>query len=55
MGLLSIVFAIMLLWNPLPGALALCVADWILRDRGSASWGFILGFRLRSLPTFPVR
>jgi uncharacterized membrane protein HdeD (DUF308 family) len=54
MGLLSIVFAIMLLWNPLPGALALV---WLI---GSYAIVFgilaiILGFRLRSLPTLPVR
>ena len=54
MGLLSIVFAIMLLWNPLPGAARSCVAHWVLCDR---VWnpGIILGFRLRSLPTLPVR
>ncbi len=54
MGLLSIVFAVMLLWNPLPGALALV---WLI---GSYAIVFgilaiILGFRLRSLPTLPVR
>jgi len=54
MGLLSIVFAVMLLWNPLPGALALV---WLI---GSYAIAFgilaiILGFRLRSLPTLPVR
>jgi len=54
MGLASIVFAVMLLWNPLPGALALV---WLI---GSYAIVFgilaiILGFRLRSLPTLPVR
>src|SRR5207253_6043419 len=54
MGLASIVFAVMLLWNPLPGALALV---WLI---GSDAIIFgilavILGFRLRSLPTLPVR
>src|SRR2546423_10070572 len=54
MGLLSIAFAVMLLWNPLPGALALV---WLI---GSYAIAFgilavILGFRLRSLPTLPVR
>ena len=54
MGLLSIAFAMMLLWNPLPGALALV---WLI---GSYAIAFgilaiILGFRLRSLPTLPVR
>src|SRR5436190_21425593 len=54
MGLLSIVFAIMLLWNPLPGALALV---WLIGSYAIAFGilGIILGFRLRSLPTFPVR
>jgi uncharacterized membrane protein HdeD (DUF308 family) len=54
MGLASIAFAVMLLWNPLPGALALV---WLI---GSYAIVFgilaiILGFRLRSLPTLPVR
>jgi uncharacterized membrane protein HdeD (DUF308 family) len=54
MGLLSIAFAVVLLWNPLPGALALV---WLI---GSYAIAFgilavILGFRLRSLPTLPVR
>ena len=54
MGLLSIVFAVMLLWNPLPGALALV---WLIGSYAIAFGilGIILGFRLRSLPTFPVR
>jgi uncharacterized membrane protein HdeD (DUF308 family) len=48
MGLLSIVFAVMLLWNPLPGALAVL---WLI-----ASYAIVLGvlaiifgFRLRGL------
>jgi uncharacterized membrane protein HdeD (DUF308 family) len=54
MGLLSIVFAIMLLWNPLPGALALV---WLIGSYAIVFGilGIILGLRLRSLPTFPVR
>jgi len=54
MGLASIVFAIMLLWNPLPGALALV---WLIGSYAIVFGilGIILGFRLRSLPTFPVR
>ena len=53
MGLASIVFAVMLLWNPLPGALALV---WLI---GSYAIVFgilaiILGFRLRSLPTIRI-
>jgi uncharacterized membrane protein HdeD (DUF308 family) len=54
MGVLSIVFAIMLLWNPLPGALALV---WLIASYAIVFGllGIILGFRLRSLPTIPVR
>jgi len=54
MGLLSIVFAIMLLWNPLPGALALV---WLIASYAIVFGflGIILGLRLRSLPTIPVR
>ena len=54
MGLLSIVFAIMLLWNPLPGALALV---WLIASYAIVFGllGIILGFRLRTLPTIPVR
>src|SRR5437867_7688634 len=50
MGLLSIVFAIMLLWNPLPGALALV---WLIGSYAIVFGilGVIFGFRLRSLPT----
>jgi uncharacterized membrane protein HdeD (DUF308 family) len=51
MGLASIVFAVMLLWNPLPGALALV---WLIGSYAIVFGilGIILGFRLRSLPTF---
>src|SRR5947209_5872433 len=54
MGLVSIVFAVMLLWNPLPGALALV---WLIGSYAIVFGllGIILGFRLRSLPAFPVR
>jgi uncharacterized membrane protein HdeD (DUF308 family) len=54
MGLLSIVFAIMLLWNPLPGAIALV---WLIASYAIVFGilGIILGFRLRGLPTIPVR
>jgi uncharacterized membrane protein HdeD (DUF308 family) len=50
MGLISIVFAVMLLWNPLPGALALV---WLIGSYAIVFGvlGIILGFRLRSLPT----
>jgi uncharacterized membrane protein HdeD (DUF308 family) len=50
MGLVSIVFAVMLLWNPLPGALALV---WLIGSYAIVFGilGIILGFRLRSLPT----
>jgi uncharacterized membrane protein HdeD (DUF308 family) len=51
MGLVSIVFAVMLLWNPLPGALALV---WLIGSYAIVFGilGIIFGFRLRSLPTF---
>ena len=49
MGILSILFAIMLLWNPLPGALALV---WLIGSYAIVFGvlGIIFGFRLRSLP-----
>src|SRR5437870_2295012 len=51
MGLISIAFAVTLLWNPLPGALALVwLIGWYAIVFGIL--GIILGFRLRSLPTF---
>ncbi len=54
MGVASILFAMLLLWNPVPGALALV---WLI---GSYAIVFgilavILGFRLRSLPPLPPR
>jgi uncharacterized membrane protein HdeD (DUF308 family) len=51
MGLVSIVFAVMLLWNPLPGALALV---WLIGSYAIVFGilGIILGFRLRGLATF---
>jgi uncharacterized membrane protein HdeD (DUF308 family) len=54
MGLVSILFAITLLWNPIPGALALV---WLIGSYAIVFGilGVILGFRLRSLPTLPVR
>src|SRR6267378_8369013 len=51
MGLVSIVFAVMLLWNPAVGAAALIwIMAWYAVILGVL--GIILGFRLRSLPTF---
>ena len=49
MGILSILFAIMLLWNPLPGALALV---WLIASYAIVFGvlGIVFGFRLRSLP-----
>ena len=54
MGLCSIIFAIILLWNPLPGALALV---WLIGSYAIVfgMLGVILGFRLRTLPALPVR
>jgi uncharacterized membrane protein HdeD (DUF308 family) len=48
MGVVSIIFAIMLLWNPLPGALALI---WLIGSYAIVFGvlGIIFGFRLRSL------
>src|SRR5438132_10910670 len=51
MGLLSIVFAVMLLWNPAVGAAALIwIMAWYAVILGVL--GLIFGFRLRSLSTF---
>src|SRR5437667_12260212 len=51
MGLLSIAFAVMLLWNPAVGAAALIwIMAWYAAILGVL--GIIFGFRLRSLPTF---
>jgi uncharacterized membrane protein HdeD (DUF308 family) len=54
MGVVSILFAIMLLWNPLPGALALL---WLIASYAIVFGvlGIIFGFRLRSLPTLAAR
>lgn len=54
MGLLSILFAFMLLWNPIPGALALV---WLIGAYAIAFGilGIIFGVRLRGLATLPVR
>src|SRR5439155_2926230 len=50
MGLLSIAFAALLLWNPLAGAAALIwIIAWYAVIVGVL--GIFLGFRLRSLPT----
>ena len=52
MGLASIVFAVLLLWNPAPGALALL---WLIASYAIV-FGFlaiIFGFRLRTLRTLP--
>src|SRR6266545_1808479 len=50
MGLASIVFAVMLLWNPIPGALALV---WLIGSYAIifGILGIFFGFRLRSLRT----
>ena len=54
LGLLSIAFAVLLLWNPLLGAATLIwLIAWYAILFGIL--GIILGFRLRSLPTIPVR
>src|SRR2546422_3356625 len=51
MGLASIIFAVMLLWNPAVGAAALIwIMAWYAVILGVL--GIIFGFRLRSLPTF---
>ncbi|OLE49670.1 MAG: hypothetical protein AUI36_20180 [Cyanobacteria bacterium 13_1_40CM_2_61_4] len=53
MGLASILFAVLVLWNPVPGALALI---WLIACYAIVFGflGIIFGFRLRSLPTLPV-
>ena len=54
MGLASIVFAALLLWNPLAGAAALIwIMAWYAVIFGVLA--IIFGFRLRSLPTLLVR
>ena len=54
MGLVSILFAFMLLWNPIPGALALV---WLIGAYAIAFGilAIIFGIRLRGLATLPVR
>ena len=53
MGLASIVFAILLLWNPVAGAAAVIwLIAWYAVVLGIL--GIFFGFRLRSLPTVPV-
>jgi uncharacterized membrane protein HdeD (DUF308 family) len=53
MGLASILFAVLILWNPAPGAMALL---WLIASYAIVFGilGVIFGFRLRSLPTLPV-
>jgi uncharacterized membrane protein HdeD (DUF308 family) len=54
LGLLSIAFAFLLLWNPLVGAATLIwLMGWYAIVFGILA--IILGFRLRGLPTIPVR
>jgi uncharacterized membrane protein HdeD (DUF308 family) len=54
MCLASIVFAALLLWNPLAGAAALIwIMAWYAVIFGVLA--IIFGFRLRSLPTLLVR
>src|SRR5437667_9111719 len=53
MGLISIIFAVMLLWNPIAGAAAVIwLIAWYAVVIGIL--GVIFGFRLRSLPTLPA-
>jgi uncharacterized membrane protein HdeD (DUF308 family) len=53
MGLASIVFAALLLWNPLAGAAALIwIMAWYAVIFGVL--GIFFGFRLRTLPALPV-
>jgi len=53
MGLASIAFAVLLLWNPVPGALVLL---WLIASYAIVFGvlGIIFGFRLRSLPALPA-
>ena len=53
MGLASILFAVLILWNPAPGALALL---WLIASYAIVFGilGVIFGFRLRTLPTLPA-
>ena len=53
MGLASIVFAVLLLWNPVAGAAALIwLIAWYAVVLGVL--GIFFGFRLRTLPASPV-
>ena len=53
MGLASIVFAILLLWNPIAGAAAVIwLIAWYAVVLGIL--GIFFGFRLRSLPALPA-
>ena len=53
MGLASIVFAILLLWNPIAGAAAVIwLIAWYAVVLGVL--GIFFGFRLRSLPALPA-
>ena len=53
MGLASILFAVLILWNPAPGAMALL---WLIASYAIVFGilGVIFGFRLRTLPTLPA-
>src|SRR5882672_12799589 len=54
MGLASVVFAVLLLWNPIAGAAALIwIIAWYAVIMGVLA--IIFGFRLRSLPTLAAR
>lgn len=54
MGLASIAFAVLLLWHPVLGAATLIwIMAWYAVIFGVLA--IIFGFRLRSLPTLPVR
>ena len=54
MGLASIIFAALLLWNPLAGAAALIwIIAWYAVIMGILA--IVFGFRLRSLPTLAGR
>lgn len=54
LGVISIVFAVLLLWNPIAGAATLVwLIAWYAVIFGIL--GIIFGFRLRSLPVLPVR
>src|SRR5437899_4477074 len=53
MGLISIIFAVMLLWNPVAVvAAAICLIAWYAVVLGVLAIFF--GFRLRTLPALPI-